>query len=162
MSDMDKELERLEKEVAAENTASVSAEKKIKTMSGANLKGSSNNELLEFFIGFLLLGGGVYWVLNSFTVTSSWGAGYHFFGMSMPSGVMLIPLLLGIGLMFFMEKKIVGGFIAALGLLIILISLLTSISFHAKYNTLYVYVLMFGMVAAGSGLLIKSLFKKKK
>jgi uncharacterized membrane protein len=75
---------------------------------------------------------------------------------------MLIPLLLGIGMMFFMEKKVIGGFVAALGLLIILISLLSSIEFRAKYNTLYVYVLMFGMIAAGSGLVIKSLFKKKK
>ena len=47
----------------------------------------------------------------------------------------------------------------ALGVLVILISLITSISFHAIHGTLYTYVLMFGMVAAGAGLLIKVLFK---
>lgn len=122
--------------------------------------GKASNELLQFFMGFLLFGGGLYWVFNSFTVSSTWGYGYWGFGgFRMPMGTMLIPLLVGIGLCFFMEKKAVGGFVCALGVLIILISLITSLSFHATSGTLYTYILMFGMVAAGAGLLIKVLFK---
>ena len=111
-------------------------------------------------MGFLLFGGGLYWVFNSFEVSSSWGSGYWGIGsLRMPMGTMLIPLLIGIGLCFFLEKKAIGGFVCALGVLIILISLITSISFHAIRGTLFTYTLMFGMVAAGAALLIKVLFK---
>ena len=125
-----------------------------------NNEGKAQNELLQFFMGFLLFGGGLYWVFNSFTVSSSWGSGYWGIGnFRMPMGTMLIPLLIGIGLLFFLDKKAIGGFVCALGVLVILISLVTSIFFHAVGGTLYTYILMFGMVAAGAALLIKVLFK---
>ena len=136
-----------------------------------NMKSSSSsgNETLQFFIGFLLLGGGLYWLLNSFTVTSLMGTmggfgNYSLFGMRITGGVMLIPLLLGIGLIFFLDgrKRIIGYSVASLGLFIILISLISTLEFRPKYgNTLYVYILMLGMIAAGAGLIIKSTFKKK-
>ena len=126
---------------------------------------SSGNPTLQFFIGFLLLGGGLYWLLNSFTVYSGLGGFGHYslFGMRITGGVMLIPLLLGIGLIFFLDgkKRFIGYSVAALGLFVIVISLLSSLEFHARYcSTLYVYVLMFGMIVAGAGLLLKSIFKK--
>lgn len=164
MKDFDKELAALESEVRESTPdADKTLEAPAKSCQGGqNAKGSSNNELLQFFIGFLLLGGGIYWVLNSFEVSSGFGYGYYsFFGLRITGGVMLIPLLVGIGLLFFLDKKVIGGFVTALGLLVILISLLSSLTFRARYNSLYVYVLMFGMIAAGAGLLIKSLFKKR-
>lgn len=152
MADTDKELEKLRKELEE-----LKAESK-----GEDPKSGEGNELLQFFVGFLLFGGGVYWALNSFTVSSTWGSGYwSLFGLRMPAGVMLLPLLLGIGLMFFMKKKAVGGMITALGGFVILISLISSLQFHAVRASLYVYLLMFGMIAAGAGLMIRVLFKKK-
>lgn len=152
MADTDEELRQLKKELEELKAGKATEEK----------KSDSGNELLQFFLGFLLFGGGVFWALNSFTVTSTWGSGYWgLFGMRLPAGVMLIPLLIGIALLFFMKKKIVGGMVSALGILIILISLLTSLQFHAVRGSLYVYVLMFGMIAAGAGLLVRVLFKKR-
>ncbi|MBR1383069.1 MAG: hypothetical protein IJ555_04570, partial [Ruminococcus sp.] len=60
------------------------------------------------------------------------------------------------------EKKTNGGIVSALGVLLILISMIKSISFHAIRGTLFTSTLMFGMVAAGAGLLIKVLFKPGK
>lgn len=152
MTDNDQEQKKLREELEQ-----LKAEKKAE-----GSKQGAGNELLQFFLGFLLFGGGVYWALNSFTVTSTWGSGYwSIFGVDMPAGVMLLPLLLGIGMMFFMKRKIIGGMVTALGGLIILISLITSLRFHAVRATLYVYLLMFGMIAAGAGLLIRVLFKKR-
>ena len=152
MSDKDIELQQLKKEVERLKAEKASEKK----------ESDSGNELLQFFLGFLLFGGGVYWALNSFIVTSTWGNGYWgLFGLRLPAGVMLIPLLIGIGLLFFMKRKFVGGMVSVLGLLVILISLLSSLQFHAVQGSLYVYVLMFAMIAAGAGLLIRVLFKKR-
>ena len=149
-----------EKEVEIVNKITDGLDIEVPRVRGSLNEGKASNELLQFFMGFLLFGGGLYWVFNSFTVSSTWGSGYWGIGsLRMPMGTMLIPLLIGIGLCFFLEKKAIGGFVCALGVLIILISLITSISFHAVRGTLYTYTLMFGMVAAGAALLIKVLFK---
>lgn len=173
----DKEMKRAEKSARAfakrnrkeakEVEAIMNGKKKpsMDYFEDTNRSGSAGNETLQFFMGFLLLGGGLYWLLNSFTVSSGFGMGmYSLFGMHISGGVMLIPLLVGIGLIFFLDgkKRFIGYCVSALGLLAIVISLLTSLQFRAKYGyTLYVYVIMFGMIFAGAALLLKSSFKKK-
>lgn len=158
MADTDKKLKKLEDEIKAGQKTDEYHSCRLKV----NSKGSSDHELLQFFMGFLLFGGGIFWILNSFTVSSTWGGGYwSMFGMRLPTGTMLIPLLVGIGLLFFLDRKIIGGIVCCLGLLVILISLLTSLEFHAVRSSLYVYILMFSMTAAGAALLIKTLFRKR-
>lgn len=158
--DIDKEMKKMEEEMKAEK------DKKSSKKSGSAyaVPKKRSNPLLEFVIGFLLTGGGIYWVLNSFVVSFSWGSLWGGFGISAPlaTGLMLIPLLVGIGLAFFMEKKTFPGIVIALGILIILITLLTSVRFRPLSASLWQYVVMFGMIAAGAGLLAKSLFKKSE
>ncbi len=158
--DIDKEMKKLEDEVKSEKDFK-KAEKKARAEAATAAKKPSN-PLLEFCLGFLLLGGGLYWIFNSFIVTFAWGSLWSGFGMSagLATGLMLVPLLIGLGLAFFMEKKTIPGIVIALGVLIILITLITSVRFRPMSATLWQYILMFGMVAAGAGLLAKSLFKK--
>lgn len=158
--DIDKEMKKMEEEVKAEKN-----KKNAKGKADAvYIPKKKSNPLLEFVIGFLLTGGGIYWVLNSFVVSFSWGSIWSSFGIStaLATGLMLIPLLVGIGLVFFMEKKTLPGIVIALGLLIIFITLLTSVRFRPLSASLWQYVVMFGMIAAGAGLLAKSLFKKSE
>ncbi|MGN0631508.1 MAG: hypothetical protein ACI4JN_09300 [Ruminococcus sp.] len=158
--DIDKEMKKMEEEVKAEKDKKSAK----KAASAAAVPKKQSNPLLEFIIGFLLTGGGIYWVLNSFVVSFSWGSMWSGFGISAPlaTGLMLIPLLVGIGLAFFMEKKTFPGIVIALGILIILVTLLTSVRFRPLSASLWQYVVMFGMIAAGAGLLAKSLFKKSE
>ncbi len=158
--DIDKEMKKMEEEIKFEKDKKNAAGKSNKAYASKK----KSNPLLEFVVGFLLLGGGIYWVLNSFVVSFSWGSIWSSFGMSasLATGLMLIPLLIGIGLAFFMEKKTFPGIVIALGILIILATLLTSVRFRPISASLWQYVVMFGMVAAGAGLLAKSLFKKSE
>lgn len=160
--DIDKEMKKMEDEVKAEKDKKNS---KVKHKSDSiYVAKKRSNPLLEFVMGFLLLGGGIYWVLNSFVVSFSWGSIWSGLGISasLATGLMLIPLLIGIGLAFFMEKKTFPGIVIALGVLIILVTLLTSVRFRPISASLWQYVLMFGMIAAGAGLLAKSIFKKSE
>lgn len=159
MKDIDrqlKELEELEKQKKQR-------QKESDFDSGAASKKKSSHPLLEFFAGMVLLGGGIYWVLNSFVVSFSWGSLWGDFGIStqLTTGLMLVPLLVGIGLAFFMERKLLPGIIISIGILIILITLLTSVRFHPVSASLWQYILMFGMIAAGAGLLAKTLLKSR-
>ncbi len=158
--DIDKELRKMEEDMKAHEKG-VRDGRRTKA-AAADAEAKKSNPLLEFVVGFLLLGVSIYWILNSFEVRFVWGSIFTGFGISaqMATGLMLIPLLIGIGLAFFMKKKTIPGIVIALGLLIILITLLTSVRFTPMRATLWQYVLMFGMFAAGAGLLAKSLFSK--
>ena len=133
--------------------------KKIMSRPAALVRGEADHELLQFFLGFIMLGGGIFWAMNMFQV--SWSFGWRIGSWNMTAGVMLVPLLVGIFLLFLLEKKVIGGAITALGVVIIIIAMINSVEFHARSASMWVYVLMFGLIFAGAGLVAKVLFQKK-
>ena len=132
----------------------------IRSFFRSSERGEVDHELLQLTLGVLMLGGGIYWALNMFEVTWLWSGFSIGRWRIMTTGVMLFPLLVGIFLMFLMEKKTIGGIVTALGVFIIIIAMINSISFHAVQASLYVYVLMFALIFAGAGLCAKVLFRK--
>lgn len=134
-----------------------------KTKFDPNFKGSGGQDFIEFFAGFLLLGGGVFWLLNTFSVTTSYGFGYHIGGFRLNSGVMLLPLLIGVLLVFFLpgKKRYIGFAVAALGLLCIVLALISSVSITLRHTSLFSFVFMLAMIFSGAGLLIRSISRKK-
>lgn len=124
---------------------------------------SGYDDILYFSMGFLLFGGGLYWIIYSFFESITWGRGFcELFELKLPIGAILIPFLFGVGFLYFFEKKTLGIITSCLGLLIILVSLITSIEFKPLENAFYAYIMMFGMFIAGSEILIRTLFLKKR
>ncbi len=124
----------------------------------------NRNDLLEFFVGLLMLAAGVFMIFQNLTITSTWGSmGGYFFrigGFNLPNGTIFIPLFIGIVMLFLMEKKIFGWIFIAVGLVIILAAVLMSVQMRWSTTNAYMFVLMFGLTAAGGGLVIRQLFKK--
>ena len=111
-----------------------------------------------FFVGLILTVVGGYLVLNQVQVTSS----FTFFGLwgwSRPAGfgLTMLPLLIGIGVLFFDGKSKLGWILSIGGLLTILAAVLMSLSIHWAPTTLFNTLLMFGLLAAGMGLIARSL-----
>jgi len=107
-------------------------------------------------VGLSVLGG--YLVLNQVQVSSS----FTFFGLwgggrTAGFGLTMLPLLIGIGVLFFDGKSKVGWFLSVGGLLTILAAVLMSLSIHWAQTSLFNTLLMFGMLAAGFGLVARSL-----
>ncbi|WP_295218465.1 hypothetical protein [Ruminococcus sp.] len=166
MDEIERKLKKLEEEMQQEQAGKQSEPdgkkaRKAKGSSSAAAEKKPSHPLAEFLIGLVLLGAGVYWVLNSFVVTFSWGSLWGSFGMStsVATGLMLVPLLIGIGLLFFMDHKWVGWVVVAIGILAILVTLLTSVRFRPLSASLWQYVVMFGMIAAGVGLVARGLLR---
>ena len=133
--------------------------KKIMNRSAALLRGEADHELLQFFLGFIMLGGGIYWAMNMFEVR--WSFGWRIGNWDMTAGVMLVPLLIGIFLLFLLDKKVIGGVVCSIGIIIIIIAMINSIHFTATAHSAWTYVLAFGFIFAGGGLVAKVLFTKK-
>lgn len=130
-----------------------------KTLQSEN-KNSSDNELLQFFIGIILLGVGLFMLSKRVMVHSSWYT-WRIGGLDLASGTVTIPLIIGIIWYFFNSKSIIPKIIITLSVIFIVITIIMSVRINFVTTSLFDYILIFGMMAAGSGLLLKTLFKKR-
>ncbi len=121
----------------------------------------NKNDLLTFFAGLLMFAGGVFMILQNIIVRTNWGTSfYHIGGWNVPNGLIMLPVLIGIVMLFVMDKKIFGWIVFGLGILFILLTVIMSVSISWKTSNAYVFLIMFGLAAAGGGMLMKVLFRK--
>jgi uncharacterized protein len=109
----------------------------------------------EFLVGLALMIVGGYLFLDSVMVTSHWGSVFQ--GGQGSFGLSLLPLLIGIAVLFFNGKSVIGWVLAAGGLAVIFVGVISRLSIHFKSRTLFETLLILGLVMAGIGLIAKSL-----
>lgn len=123
----------------------------------------NKNDLLQFFGGLLMLSAGLFMIFQNLDVRSTWGNGGYIFSLgsfNLPNGTIFVPLIIGILLLFLLDRKIFGWIFIAVGIVIVLAAVLMSTQLHWRTTNAYMFVLMFGLAAAGGGLLLRQLFKK--
>ena len=110
----------------------------------------------EFFLGLAMACGGGYLLLQQVTVSSGYWQlwGYNAFGFS------LIPLLIGIGMVFFDGKSKLGWVLTALGALVILLGIITNLNIFFRPTSLYNTLIILGLLAGGIGLIARSVRTK--
>lgn len=127
-----------------------------------NERKRDRNDLLSFFLGLLMFGGGLFLIFQNAQVYSSWGGSfYHIGSWGIPNGLIMLPLIIGILMLFLMDKKIFGWIVTILGVIFILLTIIMSVRIHWRTTSVYAFILMFGLAAAGGGLMLRSLFRKR-
>jgi hypothetical protein len=115
--------------------------------------GGTPGGLGEFFIGFVMACAGGYLLTQQVTVTSGFWTfwGYNAFGLT------LVPLLIGVALLFFNGRSKIGWLLLIGGATILLAGILMNLEIYFRqtslFNTLVMLVLLFG----GLGLIARSL-----
>ena len=106
----------------------------------------------QFFAGLAMAGIGTYLFLNQVEVTGAWGRlwGFSSFGLS------LVPMLVGMGMLFFNGKSVAGWLLTLIGFGIILAGILMNMDIYFRPTTLYNTLLMLVILAGGLGLVIRS------
>jgi hypothetical protein len=116
--------------------------------------GGTAGGLGEFFVGLGLMGIGAYLLLERVTVhTSFWrmaGGGSAF-------GVTLLPLLIGIAMLFVNGKSILGWVLAIAGFGAIIVGVIANMDIYFQPTSLTTTLIMLVLIAAGLGLVIRSL-----
>ena len=107
----------------------------------------------EFLAGLAMAVAGGYLLTNQVSVTSGYWRpwGYNGFGLS------LIPLLIGIGMLFFNGRSIIGWLLTLAGAVIILVGILTNLDIYFRETSLFNTILMLVLLAGGIGLVARSL-----
>jgi hypothetical protein len=115
--------------------------------------GGTPGGLGTFLFGAALVVAGGYLLLNQVTVTSGYWRlwGYNAFGLS------LIPLLLGIGLLFFDGRSLAGWILTAAGSIIIVVGIIANLDIYFRPASLFATLLILGLLAAGIGMVARSL-----
>lgn len=121
---------------------------------------SSGNELAQFFVGVILLGVGLFMLSKRVMVHSSWHI-WRIGGFDLSSGTVTIPLIIGIIWYFFNSKSVVTKILITLSVIFIIVTIIMSVRINFVTTSMFDYILIFGMTAAGAGLLMKTIFKKR-
>jgi hypothetical protein len=115
--------------------------------------GGTSGGIAEFLIGLAMTVAGGYLLTNRVTVTSGFWSlwGYNTFGLS------LLPLIFGIGLLFFNGKSIIGWILLFIGVVVIFTAIIMNLQIYFQptslFNTIAMLVLLFG----GIGLIARAL-----
>lgn len=124
-------------------------------------KNRNKNDLLQFFVGLLMLAAGLFMIFQNLDVRSSWGTGFlRLGGYSLPNGLIFLPIIIGIVMLFLMDRKVFGWIVIAVGIIIVLAAVIMSVHIRWRTTNAYIFIVMFGLAAAGGAMVIRQLFKK--
>ena len=106
-----------------------------------------------FLLGLAMAVAGGYLITDQVMVTSGYWrfGGYNAFGLS------LLPLLLGIGCLFFNGRSLLGWFLTGAGAVIIFVGILTHLEIYFRPTSLFNTILMLALLVGGLGLVARSL-----
>ena len=115
--------------------------------------GGTSGGVGEFLLGLGMSVAGAYLLTQRVTVTSGYWTlwGYNAFGLS------LLPLLFGIGLLFFNGRSIAGWLLTFAGVVIIFVGIIANLGVYFQPTSLFNTIVMLVLLAGGIGLVARSL-----
>ena len=107
----------------------------------------------EFVLGLAMAVAGAYMLTNRVMVVSAFWTigGYNMFGLS------LVPLIIGIGILFFNGKSIAGWLLLGVGVVVIFAGILMNLNIYFQATSLFGTIVMLVLLAGGIGLILRAL-----
>lgn len=106
----------------------------------------------EFLMGLVMAVAGGYLLTSQVTVTSGFWTygGYNTFGLS------LVPLIFGIGILFFNGRSVIGWLLLIGGAVIILAGILMNLRIYFEHTSLFNTLVMLVLLFGGIGLMARA------
>jgi hypothetical protein len=115
--------------------------------------GGTSGGLGDFLLGFALTCVGAYLLTNQVTVAGSY---WSFWGGN-SFGITLIPMLIGIGLLFWDGRSWIGKLLTAAGALFIVAGVIANMHIYFRPASLFNTIVMLVLLVGGLGLIAKAL-----
>jgi hypothetical protein len=119
--------------------------------------GGTPGGLGHFLLGFVMACVGGYLFCNQVMVTSSY---WMFHGMN-AFGITLIPLLFGIGILFWNGRSVIGWLLTVGGALFIFAGVLANLHIYFQPTSLFNTIVMLVMLVGGIALVLRALAPHK-
>ncbi|HET7230282.1 MAG TPA: hypothetical protein VFJ16_09780 [Longimicrobium sp.] len=115
--------------------------------------GGTQGGVATFFLGVAMAAAGAYLLTSRVTVASGgwqmWG--YSGFGLS------LIPLMLGIGMLFYDGRSLLAKLLIVVGVVIIFAGIIANLNVYFQHTPLFAMLMMLLLLCGGIGLVIRSI-----
>lgn len=118
----------------------------------------------KFFIGFIMMCGGFYMLLQSIIVTQQFSFGMGLFhvmifggSLSITSGMIMIPMLFGIGMIFYNARNFIGWALAIGSLAALVFGVISNTHFALRTMTAFELIIILVLSIGGLGLFLQSL-----
>jgi hypothetical protein len=115
--------------------------------------GGTPGGLGHFVLGFIMSCIGGYLLINQVTVVGSF---WNFYGEN-TFGITLLPMLFGIGLLFWRGRSIIGWFLTIAGALFIFAGILANLHIFFRPASLFNTIVMLVLLVGGLGLIARGL-----
>lgn len=115
--------------------------------------GGTPGGLPTFLLGLGMVAAGAYLLMNQVIVHSGY---WHFWGDN-TFGLTLLPLLFGIGFLFYSARSWIGWLLTGIGAVFIFAGIIANLQIHFQPTTLYNTLAMLTLLVGGLGLVLRSL-----
>lgn len=126
--------------------------------------GGTSGGVGHFFIGLVMMCGGFYLLLNSISVTSNFHLGARLYGFSaggsyysVTSGMVMIPFIFGVGMIFYNGKNILGWLFALGSITALIFGVIASVRFNLHGMSAFDLIVILVLSMGGLGLFLRSL-----
>ena len=115
--------------------------------------GGTPGGLGHFVIGFLMACLGGYFLANQVSVVGSY---WSFYGAN-TFGMTLVPMLIGVGILFWNGRNLIGWLLTGAGALFILAGVIANMHIYFRPSSLFNTLVMLILLVGGLGLIARAL-----
>ena len=122
--------------------------------------GGSDGGTGTFLIGVIMMIGGGYLLLNGIVVRPNFGIGSRVFGiggMTITSGMVLIPFMFGVGMIFYNARNWIGWILACGSLVALVFGVIANMSLQLQRMSAFDLIIILVLLVGGIGLFLRSL-----
>ena len=127
--------------------------------------GGTSGGFMDFFIGLAMMGVGFYMLLNKIVISSGFGMGYGLYRMgsvSVTTGMVFIPMIIGIMVIFYDYKKVWGWLLAVISFAAMVFGVIASVKITMVPMTSFDGIVIFILAFGGLGMFLKSFKNSEK
>lgn len=122
--------------------------------------GGTDGGIGRFFLGLVMMVGGGYLLLDNIQVSSGFGLGYRlwsFGGVGITGGMVLLPFIFGVGLIFYNSHNVIGWLLTGASLVMLIFGVISQTSFQFRYMSAFELLTILVLLFGGIGLFLSSL-----
>lgn len=114
----------------------------------------------SFIIGFVMIVAGGYLLLSGITVRPSFGlrsVAFRLGAFNVTSGMVLVPFIFGVGMIFYNARNYIGWLLAAGSLSGLIFGVIANLNIQLRTMTAFDLIVILVLLVGGIGLFLRSL-----